>query len=265
MSLPGHSSIPRCSLVSRRTNTELPAMCSSRSPAESESGKEPLCTSGTRLIRVVRVATMSLTAGSWPRTAPLHPLAESLVVHGTSIDGAFTVQGGGGGTSCQPTDLSPFGPYTNLDDSQVNRAVSIAGLSTCRTGVMRNTVNGTFKVNDNTMGDPDAIEIGLNVIHGTLACARNALAFPGSGGVPTYSFDGSPPNPNGVTGPRRVSAPDSKAKRNGSSSGSSRSANWMTPLWSRNAGRLAWWGARYPGARPTRHCPRAGGGSIAWP
>jgi hypothetical protein len=55
-------------------------------------------------------------------------------------------------------------------------------------------------VNNNTMGDPDAIEIGLNNIHGTLACSGNALAFPGPGGVPTNSFDGSPPNPNTVTG-----------------------------------------------------------------
>ena len=52
------------------------------------------------------------------------------------------------------------------------------------------------------MGDPDAIEIGLNHIHGTLACSGNALAFPGQGGVPTNSFDGSPPNPNVVTGAR---------------------------------------------------------------
>jgi hypothetical protein len=75
--------------------------------------------------------------------------------------------------------------------------VSVAGLSTCWTGVIRNTVS---KVNDNMMGDPDAIEIGLKLIHGTLACAMNALAFPGSGDVPTNSFDGPNPNPNEVTG-----------------------------------------------------------------
>jgi hypothetical protein len=126
--------------------------------------------------------------------------AESVVVHGTAISGGFRAEGGGGGTSCQPTDLSPFSPYTNLEDSHVNGAVSVSGLGTCWLGIIRNTVNGTVGVNNNTMGDPDAIEIGLNVVHGALACSGNALAFPGPGGVPTNSFDGSPPNPNTVTG-----------------------------------------------------------------
>src|SRR5215469_15134695 len=128
--------------------------------------------------------------------------AESVVVHGTTISGGFTVQGGGGGTTCEPTATSPFGPYTNIEDSQVNGGVSVSDLSTCWTGIIRTTVNGTVKVNNNTMGDPDAIEIGLNHINGTLACSGNALAFPGPGGVPTNSFDGSPPNPNVVTGAR---------------------------------------------------------------
>jgi hypothetical protein len=126
--------------------------------------------------------------------------AESVVVHGTKIGGGLTVRGGGGGTDCLPTDTSPFGPYTNLEDSQVNGGISITGLSTCWLGVIRNTINGTVRINNNTMGDPDAIEIGINEINGTMACSGNALAFPGPGGVPTNSFDGSPPNPNVVTG-----------------------------------------------------------------
>jgi len=129
--------------------------------------------------------------------------AESVVVHGTTIRGGLTVQGGGGGASCpQPpvSPLSPFDPYTNIEDSQVSGGISVSGLSTCWTGIIRNTVSGTVSVNNNTMGDPDAIEIGLNHIIGTLACSGNALAFPGPGGVPTNSFDGSPPNPNVVTG-----------------------------------------------------------------
>ena len=126
--------------------------------------------------------------------------AESVVVHGTTISGGLTVQGGGGGTSCQSTASSPFGPYTDLEDSQVNGGISVSGLSTCWTGIIRTTVNGTVSVSNNTMGDPDAMEIGLNHINGALACSGNALAFPGPGGVPTNSFDGSPPNPNVVTG-----------------------------------------------------------------
>jgi hypothetical protein len=132
--------------------------------------------------------------------------AESVVVHGTTINGGMSVQGGGGDTSCNPTDISPFGPYTNLEDSRVNGGVSISGLSTCWLGVIRNEINGGLSVNNNTMGDPDAIEIGLNSIHGQFACSGNerdpASTIPpvGLGGVPTNSFDGSPPNPNSVTG-----------------------------------------------------------------
>jgi hypothetical protein len=126
--------------------------------------------------------------------------AASIVVHGTTVNGGITVQGGGGGTDCQPTDSSPFAPYTDVEDSHVNGGISVTGLSTCWTGIIRDSVKGTVSVNNNTMGDPDAIEIGLNEIRGTLACSGNALAFPGPGGVPTNSFDGSPPNPNVVTG-----------------------------------------------------------------
>ena len=126
--------------------------------------------------------------------------AESLVVHGTTVNGGITMRGGGGGTDCQPTDASPFAPYTDVEDTQVNGGISVTGLSTCWLGLIRDAVKGTMSVNDNTMGDPDAIEIGLNTIQGTLACSGNALAFPGPGGVPTNSFDGSPPNPNAVTG-----------------------------------------------------------------
>lgn len=126
--------------------------------------------------------------------------ADTVVIHGTTINGGFSVEGGGGGTDCAPTAASPFGPYTDVEDSRINGGASISGLSTCWAGFIRNQVNGTVSVTDNTMGDPDAIEIGLNVIHGALACSGNSLAFPGTGGVPTNSFDGSPPNANTVTG-----------------------------------------------------------------
>jgi hypothetical protein len=126
--------------------------------------------------------------------------ADTVVVHGTTINGRFSAIGGGGGTSCNPTADSPFSPYTDIEDSAVNGGATYSGINTCWMGFIRNQVSGTVKVVNNTMGDPDAIEIGLNTINGSLACSGNALAFPGPGGVPTNSFDGSPPNPNTVTG-----------------------------------------------------------------
>lgn len=126
--------------------------------------------------------------------------AQSVVIHGTTINGGLRVEGGGGGTTCAPTASSPFGPYTDMEDSTVNGGTSFSGVSTCWMGFIRNASNGTVSITSNTMGDPDAIEIGLNTINGSLSCSGNALAFPGPGGVPTNSFDGSPPNPNTVTG-----------------------------------------------------------------
>ena len=132
----------------------------------------------------------------------MNPLA--VVVHGTTMNGGFSVQGGGGGTSCEDAVVQGVDiqtpPFTDVEDSHVNGGATIAGMSTCWMGFIRNQSNGRVTVNNNTMGDPDAIEIGLNTINGGLACSGNALAFPGPGGVPTNSFDGSPPNPNIVNG-----------------------------------------------------------------
>ena len=131
------------------------------------------------------------------------PLA--VVVHGTTMNGGFSVQGGGGGTSCEDAVVQGIDigtpPFTDVEDSRINGASSISGMSTCWMGFIRNRATGGVTVNNNTMGDPDAIEIGLNTIDGGIACSGNALAFPGPGGVPTNSFDGSPPNPNVVHGP----------------------------------------------------------------
>jgi hypothetical protein len=130
--------------------------------------------------------------------------AAAVVVHGTTINGGFSVRGGGGGTTCDGMVLQGVPlfnpPFTDVEDSSINGGASISGMSTCWMGFIRNHVNGGVSVVDNTVGDPDAIEIGLNAINGGLACSGNGLAFPGPGGLPTNSFDGSPPNPNSVTG-----------------------------------------------------------------
>jgi hypothetical protein len=145
--------------------------------------------------------------------------ATSVVVHGTRINGGFSLSGGGGGNSYTPppgfvfcsdvlvggVDIGP--PFSDVEDSQISGGASIVGLHTCWMGFISNQVNGGVTINNNTMGDPDAIEIGLNTVHGGLACSGNLrdpnshiLPDDGSGGVPTNSFDGSPPNPNSVTG-----------------------------------------------------------------
>jgi hypothetical protein len=126
----------------------------------------------------------------------------AVVVHGTRINGGFSLSGGGGGTTCENVPGLPFPPFSDVEDSAINGGASMVGLQTCWMGFIRNQLNGGLTVSNNLMGDPDAIEIGLNTIHGGMVCAGNALdpSVPGPGGVPTNSFDGSPPNPNHVTG-----------------------------------------------------------------
>jgi len=128
--------------------------------------------------------------------------AAAVIVHGTRINGGFSLEGGGGSTNCDtPLPGLPFPAFSDVEDSHINGGVSIGGLHTCWLGFIRNEVNGNMRLNYNVVGDPDAIEIGLNAIHGGLACTGNHLASSGPGGVPTNSFDGSPPNPNVVSGP----------------------------------------------------------------
>ena len=146
--------------------------------------------------------------------------SNSVIVHGTTINGGFSVNGGGGGNSyigpggtifCSDVMVdgqdAGFPPFTDVEDSQVNGGASIVGLQTCWLGFINNQVNGGVTVDNNKMSDPDAIEIGLNSIHGGLACSGNLLdpnshlsPDNGSGGIPTNFFDGAGPFPNTVTG-----------------------------------------------------------------
>ena len=137
--------------------------------------------------------------------------AIAVIIHGTTINGGFSVQGGGGFDDCTKNlPGAPFPPFSNVEDSRINGGASISGLTTCWIGIIRVHVNGGMTVDDNTLGDTDAIEIGLNVIHGGLACSGNRLdpAVPpdldpthhAGNGAPTNFFDGFGPNPNTVTG-----------------------------------------------------------------
>ncbi|HET6793247.1 MAG TPA: hypothetical protein VFH45_02320, partial [Acidimicrobiales bacterium] len=126
------------------------------------------------------------------------PLA--VVVHGASISGPFSVTGGGGGTSCYDMRVFKFPgfsgfdlgapPFTDLEDSQVSGPVTMSGQATCWQGIIRNTIHaspfGGVNINNNLLGDPDAIEVGANTIFGNLSCSGNGPGLPNTtGGVPT--------------------------------------------------------------------------------
>ena len=68
-------------------------------------------------------------------------------------------------------------------------------------GFIANQVNGGLTINNNTMGDPDAIEIGLNTINGGLPApetygTRIATSLP--------MTDREVSRPTASTGPRRI-------------------------------------------------------------
>ncbi len=119
--------------------------------------------------------------------------ALGVVVHSTSIGGNFTVSRGGGGpdvvdgVASGACDVAASAPapwgndpslvgtpvYTDAEDNSVGGNLSITGLQSCWLGALRNRVGGSMTVTDNTMGDPDATEIGTNLVSRDMSCSGN--------------------------------------------------------------------------------------------
>jgi hypothetical protein len=119
--------------------------------------------------------------------------AMAVVIHSSSIGGSFTDIGGGGGAAAQtcaaqdpskptnaalePWSLDPalfFTPvFTDAEDSSIGGNYTIAGVSSCWLGSLRNQIRGDATFIGNQMGDPDAMEIGNNLIKEDLTCFNN--------------------------------------------------------------------------------------------
>ena len=116
--------------------------------------------------------------------------ALAVIVHNATIRGNVSIQGGGGGVSCDP--LLMGGPaYMDLENSQISGGVSITGVNSCWMGFIRNSVSGTVNISGNTLADPDAIEVVTNSIRGSLVCTGND---------PIAKIGDSEGAPNNVTG-----------------------------------------------------------------
>jgi hypothetical protein len=90
----------------------------------------------------------------------------------------------------------PFGPpfdvtWNTIEDSVINGSVNISGYNGFWQGFFRNTVNGSFTFNNNTVIDPDGNEIQTNTIHGSMNC---------SGNIPAPQSGDSGGSPNTATG-----------------------------------------------------------------
>lgn len=132
--------------------------------------------------------------------------AQGVVVHSSSIGGSASLLGGGGGAAAKtcaaqspskPTvaDLEPWSEDKNLDqtpvysdfeDNTIGGNLTVAGLTSCWLGSLRNQVGGNGAWVGNTMGDPDALEIDNNLLGGNMTCLNNtpAVQFGDSGAAP---------------------------------------------------------------------------------
>jgi hypothetical protein len=121
--------------------------------------------------------------------------ALAVVVQSADIRGNFSLFGGGGGTMGGVATGACFAApppapwsedagsavagspvYSDVEDSTIGGNYTIAGLSSCWLGTLRNQIGGNATFIRNSMGDPDAMEIGGNLVRGNLTCFKNAPA-----------------------------------------------------------------------------------------
>ena len=112
--------------------------------------------------------------------------ALGVVVHDTTIDGNVSQSGGGGGENCTPS--GPFKAfkspvYSDYEDDAIGGSISTSNVHSCWLGFQRDYFGKGFTLTNNAMADPDAIEVGHNLINGNLRCTGNTNAVPASAAV----------------------------------------------------------------------------------
>jgi hypothetical protein len=136
--------------------------------------------------------------------------AEAVVIHSASIGGSVTEIGGGSigaEEECSPTahltspptvapwsedtGINFFPPYTDSEDVTVGGNYVISGVTSCWMGTIRVQIRGSAVFTNNTMGDPDAMELLNNLVRGNLICLANS---------PAVGFHDSAASPNIVGG-----------------------------------------------------------------
>ncbi len=95
----------------------------------------------------------------------------SVQIHFATINGGIDIHGGSG----------PFGPpfdvtWNAIEDNLIHGGVVIDGYDGFWFGFIRNHVDGTVKLRNNVLEDPDGNEYVTNTIHGSLQCSGNSPA-----------------------------------------------------------------------------------------
>jgi len=117
--------------------------------------------------------------------------AFSVVIHGVVVHGGVQLMGGGAPV-CDEVTFNPCS-FSALEDSHVSGGVAVSGYGGFWFGMARNQVSGVVSLQDNSLADPDAMEILSNTINGSLVCTGNSP-------VTTNVADGLYLEPNTVTG-----------------------------------------------------------------
>lgn len=110
-----------------------------------------------------------------------HPLG--VLVHNTSIAGSVRERHGGGGVTCKPSGIftafqSPV--FSAYEDSSVGGNVSISGYKSCWLGIARVNIGRNLRLHNNTLADPDAIEVLSNTVGRNLNCRHNSAVWDSS-------------------------------------------------------------------------------------
>jgi hypothetical protein len=118
--------------------------------------------------------------------------ALGVILHASKINGNVTLNGGGGGLSCDVPATGIFAAlqspvYSDSEDNTIGGDLKVTGLRTCWLGALRNHVRGNVTDRNNKMADPDAGEVLANVVNGNIACFNNSP-------VVQYGDSGSSPN-----------------------------------------------------------------------
>jgi hypothetical protein len=161
------------------------------------------------------LSSHDVVGGSIIENAPL-----GVIVHDSWIGENVTQLGGGGGVNCNPTGVfALFGSpvFSTYEDSTIRGSLTIANVRSCWMGTARVAIWGNATYLNNTLADPDAIEIVSNNIHGDLVCSRNSMVWD-SGELGNTLFPRHP-QPNSVQGQRigqcRLNSPTSATDKPG--------------------------------------------------
>ncbi len=123
--------------------------------------------------KVPKLRSHTVVTGNVIANAPV-----GILIHNTAIGGKYKETGGGGGLSCNPPKSGVFAAikspvYSDIEDSAIGKDVAISGMKSCWLGLARDRVGGSVTISNNTMGDPDAIEVLASHITKNLSCAGN--------------------------------------------------------------------------------------------